>query len=51
MSDTLLSADDPILASDFMVEMLRQMRALDSYGVWEGKSAAEVLDPFILTKD
>jgi len=51
MSDTLISADDPILASDFMVEMLRQMRALDSYGVWEGKSAAEIIDPFVLTKE
>jgi probable nitrogen fixation protein len=43
--------DDPILASDFMVEMVRQMRALDSYGTYEGWPAARILDPYVLTKE
>ncbi len=45
----VVSLEDPILQSDFMLEMLKQMRALDSYGVWEGKDAAAVLDPFVIT--
>ncbi|GAB6043082.1 NifX-associated nitrogen fixation protein [Endothiovibrio diazotrophicus] len=51
MSDVMIAADDPILESDFMVEMVRQMRALDSYGVWEGLPTNELLDPFVLTKE
>jgi len=46
-----IAADDPILQSDFVTEMVRQMRALDSYGVWDKASPAEILDPFILTKE
>ena len=32
-ASTLIAADDPVLSTDFATEMLRQMRALDSYGV------------------
>jgi probable nitrogen fixation protein len=42
---------DPILDTDFIKEMARQMRALDTYGVNAGKSVAEVLDSFVLTKE
>ncbi|MCK9282679.1 MAG: NifX-associated nitrogen fixation protein [Rhodocyclaceae bacterium] len=42
---------DPILETDFIKEMVRQMRALDSYGSWDGKSADKVLDAFVLTKE
>jgi len=45
------SADDPIYATDFVKEMLRQTRALDSYGMWDGKSAPHILDAFVLTKE
>jgi probable nitrogen fixation protein len=43
-------AGDPILDTDFIREMVRQMRALDSYGQYDGASAEEMLDPFVLTK-
>lgn len=46
-----IAENDPILETDFITEMLRQMRALDSYGVWEGKSALEVLAPLVLTPE
>ncbi len=46
-----IADNDPILETDFIKEMLRQVRALDSYGVWEGKSAIEVLDPLVLTPE
>ena len=47
----LVTEDDPLLASDLMQEMVRQMRALDSYGSYDQSSAAEILDPFVLTKE
>jgi len=42
---------DPILDTDFIKEMARQMRALDTYGVNAGKSVPDVLDSFVLTKE
>lgn len=45
------AADDPIYQSDFIKEMLRQTRALDSYGQWDGKPAQEILDAYVLTKE
>ena len=46
-----IEAGDPLLGTDFMVELERQMRALDTYGQYDGKGAEEILDPFILTKE
>ncbi len=45
------AADDPIYQTDFIREMLRQTRALDSYGQWDGKSAPQILDGYVLTKE
>jgi probable nitrogen fixation protein len=46
-----IAADDPILSTDFGVEMIRQMRAIDPYGSYDDLSAAEILEPFVLTKE
>lgn len=46
-----MSTTDPLFETDFMREMLRQMRALDSYGVHDGKSAEQLLAPFVLTRE
>jgi probable nitrogen fixation protein len=43
-------ADAPIHATDFIREMLRQTRALDSYGQWDGKPAASILAGYVLSK-
>jgi probable nitrogen fixation protein len=53
MTETSLNIaeDDPVLGTDFAVEMVRQMRALDAYGTLDSHSAAQVLAPFILTKE
>ena len=45
------TATDPILETDFIKEMVRQMRALDTYGTYSGWSVAQILDPFIMTKE
>ena len=49
-SAPVAAAPDPILETDFVREMVRQMRALDSYGQYDGKPATSLLEPLILTK-
>ncbi|MCG6896891.1 MAG: NifX-associated nitrogen fixation protein [Thiocapsa sp.] len=53
MTETLAAtADDQgLMQSDFVVEMVRQTRAIDPYGAYDGLSDAEILEPFILTKE
>lgn len=45
------AADDPIYGSDFVKEMVRQTRALDSYGQWDGKPVPVILGGYVLTKE
>ena len=47
----LIEADDPVLDSDFVVEMVRQMRAIDAYGTYDDWSVNRILDPFVMTKE
>ena len=49
--EAIISPDDPILETDFIKEMTRQIRAIDSYGVYDTASDIEVLDPLVLTKE
>lgn len=51
MSDLVVDINDPILQSEFMLEMAKQMRAVDTYDTFEGMSDGEVLDPYVLTKE
>lgn len=52
MSDQIvIDANDPILQTDFIKEMTRQIRAIDSYGVYDTASDVDVLDPLVLTKE
>ena len=46
-----VAAGDPILQTDFIKEMVRQMRALDSYGQYDGKPVSSLLEPFVLSKE
>ena len=47
----LIPEDDPVLDSDFSNEMIRQMRAVDTYGTYDDWSASKILEPFVLTKE
>ena len=47
----LIDDADPIMSSDFVTEMIRQMRAIDTYGTYDDWSKAKILEPFILTKE
>ena len=42
---------DPALESPFVEEMVRQMRAIDTYGTYDGWPVARILSPFVLTKE
>ena len=53
MTETLTASADNegLLHSDFIVEMARQMRAIDPYGQYDKLSTRELLEPFVLTKE
>lgn len=46
-----VAEDDPVLESDFMKEMVKQMRAIDTYDTYDNWSSARILDPFVMTKE
>mgnify|MGYP000849588782 CR=1 FL=1 len=50
-ADTVIAPDDPVLKTAFAAEMLRQMRAIDRYGIQDGWPPHKILDPFVLTVD
>jgi probable nitrogen fixation protein len=49
MSETL--ERDPVMETDFIKEMVKQMRALDSYGTYDGWTVERILAPYIVTKE
>jgi len=42
---------DPYLASEVVDEMIKQLRALDTYDTYEGWSKEKIIDPLVLTKE
>lgn len=46
-----IAQDDPILESAFVTEMVRQMRAVDTYGTYDTWPVEKILAPFVLTKE
>jgi probable nitrogen fixation protein len=46
-----ITEDDPVLGTDFAKEMLRQMRAIDTYGTYDNWPLGRILEPYILTKE
>jgi len=42
---------DPLLSTDFIKEMAKQMRALDSYGTYDGWPVERILAPYVVTKE
>ncbi|MBK1674647.1 hypothetical protein CKO35_15385 [Ectothiorhodospira shaposhnikovii] len=42
---------DPILETDFMKEMVRQMRALDTFGTRDGQSDEALLSQFVISPE
>lgn len=51
-TQTAVAASDvPAIEAPFVVELIKQFRAHDSFGAWDTKSDEQLLDPFILTKE
>ena len=46
-----ISETDPVLTTVFGVEMVRQMRAIDSFGTYDSWTVAQILEPYVLTKE
>ncbi|BCK87083.1 hypothetical protein MIZ01_0853 [Sideroxyarcus emersonii] len=44
-------AQDPLLSTDFIQEMVKQMRAIDSYGTYDGWPVERILAPYVVTKE
>ena len=55
MSDTTTieapANDEALLQDPFIRELVKQLRAQDTHGTWEGKSDAKLLEPYILTAE
>lgn len=51
MTETATTERDPILETEFIKEMVKQMRAIDSYGTYDGWPVERILAPYILNKD
>lgn len=43
--------DEELLNDAFVRELIKQIRAQDTHGTWEGKSDAKLLEPYILTAE
>ena len=45
------ASDDALLQDPFIRELIKQIRAQDTHGTWEGKSDATLLAPYILSPE
>jgi len=50
-SEVSASDDAAFLSTPFVQQLVKQMRAQDTHGQWEGKSDLKILKPFILTAE
>jgi probable nitrogen fixation protein len=51
MSEAATLPVEPAVESVFVKELIKQWRAQDMHGAWEGKSDLELLEPYILDKE
>jgi probable nitrogen fixation protein len=50
-ADAAADADTAALQDPFIRELVKQLRAQDTHGTWEGKSDAKLLEPYVLTAE
>lgn len=52
MSETTLTpAPETALETVFLKELVKQWRAQDTHGAWEGKSDLDLLEPYVIDKE
>lgn len=47
----VVETGDPFMTSTVVVEMLKQLRALDTYDSYEGWPEEKIIDPLVMTKE
>ena len=45
------TTDAALLQDSFVLELIKQIRAQDTHGTWEGKSDAKLLEPYIVSAE
>lgn len=50
-AELVVQENDPYLRTFFVGELLKQLKALDSYGTYDEWSDAKIIDPIVLTKE
>ena len=45
------ASDEALLQDPFIRELVKQIRAQDTHGTWEGKSDLKLLEPYIITPE
>ena len=51
MADTITAVASPAIESVFIKELIKQWRAQDMHGSWDGKTDLDLIEPYILTKE
>ena len=47
----VVESGDPFMASEIVSEMVKQLRALDTYDTYEGWPEEKIIDPLVMTKE
>lgn len=50
-ADADADTDQALLATPFVQQLIKQLRAQDTHGAWEGKSDLQLLKPYILSAE
>jgi probable nitrogen fixation protein len=50
-ANLVVAEDDSHLKSDIVQDMIKQLRAIDTFGSYDGWSEAKIIDPLVLTKE
>ncbi|MEQ1635242.1 MAG: NifX-associated nitrogen fixation protein [Methylococcales bacterium] len=51
VAELVVEENDTNLSSDIVKDMVKQLRAIDTYDTYEGWSEAKIIDPIVLTKE
>ena len=51
VASTPAATDETLLQDPFVRELIKQIRAQDTHGAWEGKSDAQLLAPYLITPE
>jgi probable nitrogen fixation protein len=47
----VVTVDDPYLNSDIVQDLIKQLRAIDTYDTYDGWANERIIDPIVLTKE